>query len=80
MQQAQKLILDEISKMPPDKVGKVLSYIRFIGQEPEAPLDHSALTSKQFNTEIEKGFAGLESGSVVSSEVVREKMQRQYGL
>ncbi len=41
-----------------------------------APLDYSDLTPEQFNAEIEKGFASLDAGKVLSSEQVREKMQR----
>ena len=43
------------------------------------PPDYSALSSEQFNSEIEKGTASLNEGRVVSSKQVREKMQRQYG-
>ena len=42
------------------------------------PLDYAALSTEQFNTEIEKAFSSLSEGKVVSSEHVREKMQRQY--
>jgi addiction module RelB/DinJ family antitoxin len=42
------------------------------------PLDYSALSREQFDTEIEKGFASLEAGRTVSAKEVRENMQRQY--
>ena len=42
------------------------------------PLDYSALSREQFDTEIEKGFASLEAGRTVSAKDVRENMQRQY--
>ena len=44
------------------------------------PLNYSALTTEQFNTEIEKGFASLEAGRIVSSDNVREKIKRQHNV
>ena len=44
------------------------------------PLNYSTLSTEQFSAEIEKGFISLDEGRVVSSEQVREKMQRQYGI
>jgi len=47
---------------------------------PNAPLDYSALTAEQFDAEIEKGIASLETGRVVLSEDVRKKMQRRLSV
>ena len=35
MSQVHKVLFDEISKLPLEKVGKVLSYVRFVIQEQE---------------------------------------------
>ena len=43
-----------------------------------SPLDYSALSPNQFNSEIEKGIGSLKEGRVLSSKQVREKIQRQY--
>ncbi len=43
-----------------------------------APLNFSALSTGQFNAEIEKGFASLEAGRVVSSAQAREAMREKY--
>ena len=42
------------------------------------PLDYSALSTDQFNAEMDKGFASYEAGKVVPSGQVRESMRRQY--
>ena len=36
--QAHKFLYDEIIKLPPEKVGKALSFVRYLVQEPEAEL------------------------------------------
>ena len=38
MQDTQKLLIDEISDLPLEKIGRVLSYVRFVKQEPEPEL------------------------------------------
>ena len=43
-----------------------------------SPLDYSALSQEQFDAEIEKGIASLNTGRVVPAKQVREKMQRQF--
>ncbi|HPF21364.1 MAG TPA: type II toxin-antitoxin system RelB/DinJ family antitoxin [Syntrophomonas sp.] len=44
------------------------------------PLSVSLLTEEQFNSEIEKGFADLTAGRVVSSEAVIDRMRQDYGI
>ncbi len=44
------------------------------------PVSIGALTDEQFNTELEKGFAELAAGRVVSAESVAERMHRDYGI
>jgi DNA-damage-inducible protein J len=44
------------------------------------PLSLSKLSREQLDTEIEKGLASLRAGKVTPSKLVREKMQRQYGV
>ena len=36
--EANKLLIDEISKLPFEKVGKALSFVRYLGQEIEEEL------------------------------------------
>jgi len=38
------------------------------------PLNYSSLSQEQFDAEIEKGFASLKAGKIVSAEQVREKI------
>jgi len=42
------------------------------------PLDYSALSREQFDSEIEKGFASMNAGRTMSAKEVRDNMQRQY--
>jgi len=42
------------------------------------PLSLAALTKEEINAEIEKGFASLNEGRIISSKQVREEMQRRY--
>ena len=42
------------------------------------PLNYSALSPEQFDSEIEKGIACFTEGRVVPSKQVREVMQRRY--
>jgi hypothetical protein len=46
--------------------------------QPEAPLDYLLLTENNFDMEIEKGFASMEAGRVISSDVVRSILKRKY--
>ena len=42
------------------------------------PLNYSALSPAQFDSEIETGFDSLGAGRIAPAKQVREKMQRQY--
>ena len=42
------------------------------------PLDYSMLSREQFDVEMEKGLADLNTGRTVSSKLVRENMRRKY--
>jgi len=44
------------------------------------PLSLGALSEEQFNAEIEKGFADLAIGKVITAEKVAENMRRDYGI
>jgi len=44
------------------------------------PLALGSLSEDELNAEIEKGFADLAAGRVVSAENVAEKMRRNYGI
>ena len=44
------------------------------------PLDYSALSVEQFDTEIENGMVSLAAGKTTSANEVRERMRRQYGV
>lgn len=44
------------------------------------PWAYESLTEKQFNAEIEKGLADLNTGNVVSAKSVAEKMHQDYGV
>jgi hypothetical protein len=49
-----------------------------ISLSPEAPLNFSFLTDNDFDIEIEKGFASMEAGKVVSSNNVRRILKHKY--
>ena len=42
------------------------------------PLDYSSMTKAQFDQEMEKGLADLNTGQVTTSSQVRENMKRKY--
>ena len=44
------------------------------------PLSIGTLTDSQFNAEIEKGFADIAEGRVVSEESVAARMRQDYGI
>ena len=44
------------------------------------PLDMSMFTDEEFHAELEKGYADMENGNVISAKKVRENMQRKYNL
>ena len=44
------------------------------------PLVAGSLTEEEFNAEIEKGFADLADGRIVSAESVADTMRRDYGI
>jgi hypothetical protein len=48
--------------------------------QPEAPLDYSLLTDSNFDMEIEKGFASMEAGRIIPSDVVRSILKRKYDV
>jgi len=49
MTQAHKFLFDEISKLPIEKVGKVLSFIKYIEQESETELYLDPLEEAQLH-------------------------------
>ncbi len=63
MQEFNQLLYDEISKLPLEKIGKALSYVRYLKQEPEVVL---VLTPDE-EKELDDLYA---SGDFVSSEEV----------
>ena len=68
MSQVQKILLDEISKLPFDKMGKVLSYVRFIGQEQEEEVWLDPAEDDELD-------ALYESGDFVDASVVEAKIK-----
>lgn len=46
----------------------------------EAPLAYGALTSKQFDEEMEKGVADLRAGRVCSADEVEAELKREFGI
>ncbi len=46
----------------------------------KTPLSYGTLTESEFNAEIEKGFADLSAGNMISATDVEKNMQREYGL
>lgn len=44
------------------------------------PPVYESLTPEQFNAEIEKGLADLNTGDYVTAEKVAEKMRQDYGV
>jgi len=42
------------------------------------PLDYSTISKEQFDEEMEKGLADLNSGRVIVASQVRENMKRKY--
>ena len=42
-------------------------------------LDYSKLSKKEFDAEMEKGFADLKAGRTATPTQVRENMRRKYG-
>lgn len=45
----------------------------------DAPVSYEELTSEELKKELEKGFNDLQSGRVVSSEAVAERIIKEYG-
>ena len=46
----------------------------------QTPPDMSEMTKAQFDAEIEKGFAEMEAGNLVSADDVAARMRRDYGV
>lgn len=46
----------------------------------DRPLAYGALTKAQFDVEIEKGMADIESDSVCSADEVEAEMRRDFGV
>ena len=69
MLQVQKTLLDEISKLPFDKVGKVLSYVRFVLQE----YGEEILLDEVEDDELD---ALYETGDFVDASVVEAKIKQ----
>lgn len=44
------------------------------------PLSAGTLTDEQFNAELEKGFADIAAGRVVSADSVAARMRQDYGV
>ena len=55
MSQAHQTLFDEFSKLPLEKVGKALSYIRFLEQEPEIVLWIDPEEEEELNRSIALG-------------------------
>ena len=68
METAQRMLIDEISKLSFDKISKVISYVRFVEQEPEVEL---WLDSSE-NDELNTLYA---SDDFVEASVVRAKVE-----
>jgi len=66
---AQQLLYDEIVKLPFDKVGKVLSFVRFLEQEPENDLIIERDEEDELNV-------FLESNDFVDSSNVLSKIEK----
>ena len=66
---AQKRLFDEISQLPFEKVGKALSFIRYLEQEPETEL----LLDLGEEAEVRELLA---SGDVVDSDEVFAKIKK----
>jgi hypothetical protein len=68
MQQAQNILFDRISKLPLEKVGKALSFVRYLEQEPEPEL----LFDPVEETELREL---LDSGDFVDSSALLAKIK-----
>ena len=68
MLQVEKILFDEISKLPFDKMGKVLSYVRFVNQEQEVEL---ILEDDEY-TEF---YNRLESSDFITSDELSAKIR-----
>lgn len=44
------------------------------------PLDYSALTKEQFDSEMEKGMADIKAGRVYSADDIEAEMKRDLGV
>ncbi len=44
------------------------------------PLDYSALTKEQFDSEMEKGMADIKAGRVCSADDIEAEMKRDFGV
>jgi len=68
MTQTQKYLCDTILKLPVDKVGKVLSFVRYLEQEPEAELFLDPVEESEL-------YELLASGDLVDSAALLTKIR-----
>ena len=68
MLQAHKFLIDEITKLPIDKIGKALSFVRYIGQETE----HELVIDPIEETELMEIYA---SGDMVDASELLKKIK-----
>jgi len=68
MEQARQLLVDEVSRLPLEKVGKALSFLRYLEQEPEPVL----LIDPVEENELHELLA---SGDFVSSSELKAKIE-----
>jgi hypothetical protein len=68
MLQVRKLLLEEISKLPIEKIGKVLSFVRYLDQEPETEL----FLDPSEDNELD---ALYKSGDFVDASEIEEKIK-----
>ena len=68
MSQAHKYLYDEISKLPLEKIGKVLSYARYVSQEPDEEIWLGP-------AEDDEPDALYESGDFVDASAIEAKIE-----
>ena len=73
-------LLEGIIPLPKSFRRKKIEIIAFIRDEWNAPLNFYALSTEQFDAEIQKGLDDLDAGMVVSSTQARSEIERLYGI
>ena len=68
MEQIYKLLQDKISKLPIEKVGKVLSFIGYLEQEEEAELILA-------DDELDEIYTGLNSDDFITADELAAKIK-----